>query len=178
MREKNIKKELQEIAPMLAQLKGQKEGFEVPNLYFDKLEQNIFARIKAEEEAESWSAATPKATSKSQLTPIQKISNWLMRPQIAISFSLALVAVLAIGIFVFPTNDTNGELAISDEEALEYIENNIDLFSEELIFETMETDLAEMDFSTEFNVNEEELNEYIEEYWIDEIDENLMKEVL
>ena len=58
MREhKAIREELEELSPFLAKLKGQDEGFKVPKGYFDTLENNIFARIKAEEEVESWGSA-------------------------------------------------------------------------------------------------------------------------
>lgn len=174
----NIQDELQDISPFLANLREKEDGFEVPNLYFDRLEQNIMAGIKAEEEAENWTTASSANPIETELTLTQKLKNWLFKPQFAMAFGLALVAIVAVTVFLQQPNDTIDGLAISEEEALEYIEDNIDQFSETIIMEAVGEDLAELEVSTDWEVNETELEEYIEENIIDDVDENLIDEIL
>jgi hypothetical protein len=162
---------------LLANLRQPKDGFNVPDNYFERFEQNLFARIKAEEEVESWEAASSANPIVEKTTLTQRLKNWLVRPQTAIAFSLTLVAILAVGILFQTEEASNTELAISEEEAFEYIENKIDQFSETIILESLGEQIAELEISTDINVNEEELNQYLEEN-IDDIDEILIDEIL
>ena len=195
---KNIKDELQEISPFLANLKKPDDGFEVPQNYFQNLENNIFARIKAEEEVEAWSVSDTEET---VIAPTQnwmhRLMKWFVQPQV--SLSLAMMIIVGIGFTLFQTNNQTETIEIAQiewttdeaiasltvEEVKEYVEDNVEEFSEELLSEVAE-DVIVVDVVEEvveeivpvevaIDVELEDLEEYFEEN-ISDFDEDILLE--
>lgn len=198
---KNIKEELQDISPFLANLKKQDDGFDVPQNYFNTLEDNIFARIKAEEEVEAWNISETENTSTiSRQSWMQRIMGWFAQPQV--SLSLAAMVIVGIGFALFQMNNQSEEIGIAEidwtmtsDEALasltidevnQYLEENVEDFSEDLLSEAAEGVIVEkiiqeptekiiLPVEPQMDVDLEELKEYIEEN-ISEFDEDMLVE--
>lgn len=174
----NIHQELNEIAPFLAQLRDKKTGFKAPEGYFSHFEDNLFARIKAEEEAENWANSSPIINESQPNNWLVTIKNWLLKPQVGISFALLLIIGIASVIWTNEPTSDEALTAVSSLEATEYIQEHIDQFSENFIIETLaENDWATIELSDDFEMDVE-LNEYIEQGFIDELDSELMDELL
>lgn len=159
-----IEEELENISPFLAQLR-QKEtrDFEVPDGYFETIEDNIWARIKAEDEVESWGEVNKNSLNIPTLTWLQRAKYWLLRPQVGISFALILVVVVALNIFVNPTVNDSENILLTEEDINEYLEDNIDEFSESLLLEGASEELAEADILMEFNLDDVNIDAYLGE---------------
>lgn len=196
MREKdNIQEELNELSPFLAKLRKPDDGFEVSQHYFQNFENNLMARIKAEEEVENWSPSTPnpvELTTSSSWT--SNLLSWLKTPQISISFAMILVIIVAISVILQPAErGTTAQIisieeAISDistEEMLAYVEENVEQFDETLLSEVVEIEVLEEDIEVEETVQietptletieTEELEQYLQEN-IEDFEESLIEE--
>jgi hypothetical protein len=174
----NIHQELNEIAPFLAQLREKETGLKAPEGYFNHFEDNLLARIKAEEAAENWANPSTTINEPQPNSWFVTIKNWLLKPQVGISFAILLIVGIASGIWIDGQTSDEGLMAISSLEATEYIQEHIDQFSETLIIETVaEDDWATIEFSDDFEMDNE-FDEYIEEGFIDELDSELMDELL
>ncbi|MEM1328303.1 MAG: hypothetical protein AAGI23_20280 [Bacteroidota bacterium] len=82
-------------------------GFQVPEGYFEQLEQDVWTRIEA--------------TSK----PRVLWQSW------AVAATVALL--LGIGSYFFFTSASPSDAVLSQQDALEYIEDNLEEFEEELL---------------------------------------------
>ncbi len=171
----HIQEELENISPFLAHLRQEEiENPKVPDGYFETIEDNIWARIKAEDEAESWGKVNVPSSPVPKVTWLQRVKSWLLCPQVGVSFALVLVAVFALNILVNPTVE-EGNIVLTEEEIDEYLEENIDQFSESLLLEGMSEELADADISIELNIDDADIDAYLEEN-IGEIDPNLLEE--
>ena len=196
---KNIKDELQGISPFLAKLKKPNDGFEVPQNYFQNLENNIFARIKAEEKVEAWSVSDTKETTIAPTQSwmqsiIQSLMSWFTKP--SISISLAMVIIIGIGFALFQTGNQAETIEIAQiewttdeaiasltvDEVNKYVEDNVEDFSEELLLEVAE-ELIFVDETVEIitptevelDVELEDIEQYIEDN-ISDFDEDILLE--
>ncbi len=97
---KEIQKELEEIAPFLATLKEQSEGYTVPKHFFNNMRIDIMNKVSAEE--------LPIILDKPKLSQWQMFLveiQSLFQPKIAIGFATLLLAFVGIFYF-FKPNDT------------------------------------------------------------------------
>lgn len=177
----NINKELEELSPLLAKFRTENDpnstmGFDVPEDYFARFEKNMLAKIKAEQEVEEWSA---------QKEEVKAPTFWqrLMKPfaTYQVSMALGMVLILVVAGIVGQVAVTNmykqANLALSETEANNYIEDNIELFSQSFLLDELGEDLAEADLLPSLELEDEAaLEEYLEETFIDEIDATLLEE--
>ncbi len=150
MEDKNIQKELEELAPFLEEIKRQRNQ-SVPENYFDALNQKILS---------------------------QTIDNKPVKAKKSFLFAFAKIA--AIGILLigttwiikpyFSTHEPTALEPISQEEIFSYMDENIDDITEdELIILLDESDLATTSIDSSLldqinldDIDEELLEEYIE----------------
>lgn len=135
-----IKKELEELSPMLAKMKKQPEGFSVPDDYFAKMETDIWDLVQPEDPIV---AQAPSQTS--WLDNIIQQIGWLLQPRMAMS--LASVAILIVAaIMLLPNADTadvNALAGLTADDATDYMAAHIDEFDTETLIEfAMESDLT------------------------------------
>lgn len=143
-KDNNIQEELQNISPLLAQMKDEQEGYKVPHLYFETLQDKVLAEAKKQ----------PKKTG---------ILARLFRPQLTLVASIMIL--LLAGIFLF-NNNKNTQITdleeISTEELAWYVNENIDDF--DLL---LEIDEPNLNISNGIELDPNDLENYIEEEFID-----------
>jgi len=62
MENKNIHEELQDISPLLTQMKGEKECYKVPHLYFENLQDKVLTKVAEQPQNTSVFARLFKST--------------------------------------------------------------------------------------------------------------------
>lgn len=164
-----IEDELREIAPFLADLRKEGDGFEVPQDYFSKLSDEMLAKVKPQSipSQPGW------------IDQLAGLLQTLLMPQVALRLAIVTgVIVIAVVLFTRQTEDhlyaTTNDL--STEEIQKYILHNIDEFDIELITNVIEDPVILREFSTDA-LEGEELDKVLEEM-IDEIDIQELEELL
>ncbi len=173
MKERNdIRKELEELSPFLAQLKDKNEGFEVPKNYFNSLTDSIMEQCQVEE--------VPEATPQAKKGWMNWLDSWLthlFQPRYVMAFASLLLVVFSF-FFLLPTEDSSTEVAFSEtisrEDAMVYVADNLEDFDLELLAE-LELDVNARDF---IELDEAEVEEYINENVLDDLDETSLEELL
>ena len=130
--------ELKDIAPILSQL-PKKDSFQFPENYFDELPGLIQERVRVK-------AQTPWKT--------------------ALKYALPFV-LLIVSIGYFTQKNTEKSIQISKQEAVDYIDNQMDIdFDETLLAEEISVQTVEQHTETSA----------VEDYLLDEADEELLIE--
>ncbi len=157
-----IKKELEELSPFLAQFQTRDSGFRTPKNYFKDLPDTIIGKIQAEEQA---SLERPKSTSgwlESLLASLQ----WLPQPRYAFALASVTIAIVAaLWILRSPFFKGEQELAWNDiptEEIDEYIADNLQDFEMDLLIE-FAPDLEEQNVFRSSEIQEEAIDAYLDE---------------
>jgi hypothetical protein len=139
----DILNELEELSPRLAQIKREEMPLEVPATYFAELQRDVLWQIRQEQRA----AAQPET----KPAP----ANWfawfdfLRRPRYAVAFAtLAVLLVAAIWVLAPRAGSSDNGLnpafaTLTEAEALEYIEDNVQDFDVELLAQFANLDLLE-----------------------------------
>lgn len=155
----DILKELQELAPDLAQLKreGKESGFQVPPTYFRDLTKVVMNEIQEERPDSARSLQTNWGTKL-----LQQLQVLLpLKPTLALA-SLGLL--IAMGLWwSTPSNtgDTDSPgLALNNEELEAYVLANIETFETELLIDMYAETFSEEE---EEPITEEHLDELLEE---------------
>lgn len=174
MKNDNIKKELQELSPLLSNLKEQKMPFQVPKGYFDTLQDDVWIRIQAEQ-------ALPQKANQTQASKwASTLSAWqvLLSPRLGLTFA-TLAVVITAGIFWFSNQaqeDKNPLAALTANEAAAYIQENIHEFDTDLLIEASAT-YPDLNVMLENNLDENEIEQYLQEV-IDELDDESLEDFL
>ncbi len=119
-KDKNIHKELEEISPFLAKMKGKKEEIETPENYFHYLENSVMQQVQLEQ--------NPVLQKKE----IRTISFWSRFFSLRVITGLASVILLiVVGIYFNQTAiDTSGDSLqfadLTDAEILNYLTDNVE----------------------------------------------------
>ena len=172
---KDIKKELEDLSPMLSKMREQKENpFQVPPNYFQSMQNEVFRQIASEQK-------TPEqVTAPNWVDQLIGQLQWLLQPRYAMA--LATVAVLLIaGIFYLqPTaNLPSTEVALNDlteDDITTYISSHIEDFDATLLVEAIpEEEDASLLPTPE--LEDEEIEEYLQDI-IDDIDLEELEELL
>jgi len=156
-RREDILNELEEIAPHLREIKS--DGFQVPEGYFEDLPKLVFARIRQED------LIVPERIKQQRFFShlLEELALLLQARYAALTF--ASIALLLIAVFLLSkSNSSINTLALEDlerAEIVQYIENNLEEFEEEL-------------FLLEKESNPE--NDYLESV-LEEIDVNTLEEL-
>ena len=167
---KEILDELKDIAPFLSEME-KKDGFQVPENYFNELSDKILAELDLSEKVV---APAPRESNPSWWDQLLEQISILFQPRVAVGFGVVLV--LMVSLFLF-TNDggeaQQGVLAdVTAEEASQYILDHIDDFEEELLMEALADVEGEVSLD-EMNFDEAELNEYLDELTDSDLEELL-----
>jgi len=165
MKENEINKELKEIAPFLSKLDKKEEGYQVPFNYFDVLPDQIMVQVQ------------PSAPVASPTKPRPSILDWLsglLQPRYALAFATLIGALLVIGYIFTGTTEAPSDPAllaanVSPEEARLYVQENLDLFAIDLL---AEDESVELDYNNIFDLNESDLQQYIEDEVLEGLEED------
>jgi hypothetical protein len=115
---KEIQKELEEIAPLLANLKEQPEGYTVPKHFFNNMRIDIMNKVQTE--AQPLPAETTKTPWwTSVLGQIQS----LLQPKMAIGFATLLLAFVGVFYFFKPDNTVENAINIVHADEQKEIQN-------------------------------------------------------
>lgn len=141
----HIQDELNELSPLLAELRQEEEGYKVPHLYFESLQNKVLNQVQ---EAS------------------QKVGFFMRFGWVRGSVMVASVAVLLLaGVFLFQNNNT--ETAdienISTDVLAMYLDGNVEDWDLDLLIE----DDFELDFTNGLNLDADEWDDYIEEELLD-----------
>ena len=166
---KDIQEELTELAPFLSKIPKQQpnEQFAVPSDYFDKLSSAIFEQTIDKEETVIIQEAEPQP---SWLDQIIWTLQALLQPKYAIAFATVLLLAVT-GVFLLQPASNADDLTLAEIDT--YIEENIDQFDEDLLVEFVPTDTE-----TTLDMEASELEEYIEDNILEDLDEETLEELL
>lgn len=172
-KDKHIQKELEELSPLLSQMKKQdvEDGFQVPFNFFEELPDLVLEQTKTKQAAISPTTSTIKWWDN-----IKTVINVLFQPRYAIGF--ATIALLVIAMLYLMPNPSIQATAyidleeISAEEIDTYISQHLDDFQEEILEQEALVDVFENEES--LHIDDAELEEYFEGI-VDEVElENLL----
>ncbi|MBK6950168.1 MAG: hypothetical protein IPH16_20690 [Haliscomenobacter sp.] len=151
-----LRDELRALSPLLEQLKSGKEGFQVPETYFQNLEGELLERIQQQERR------TPVRIPWWQ--PLLEQWQLLLQPRYALALASVLVLVAAGGYLIVRTGPGAAPCqdiaCLTAEEVRSYIETNIHDFDTRTILDAGGAGAAFDDVGLPSSVFEEgELNE-------------------
>ncbi len=165
-----IRKELEDIAPRLSELKKEQEGFRVPENYFGQMQQEVLERINAGKELSV-------VHSNTRIIPLFRQTRFWLK---VAGFALVLAAATY---WFLPDEDsrTNAYLAgFTPEEATEYVQNNFDEFDLDVMLEVAQLDPVELfpaQNAADNNLPLKDIDQYIDEI-IDDFDLEELEEML
>lgn len=148
-KDKNIHKELEELSPFLAGLKGKKEEIEVPKNYFHYLENSVMQQVQLEE--------NPVL----QATKVETVSFWnrLFSSKRIIGLATVILLIIVGTYFNQTTMDTSEASLqfadLTDAEILDYLTDNVetldiyslsDLDADDSILEMIDFEEGEGDY--------------------------------
>lgn len=159
--DKDIKKELEQISPLLAKLKKEQTPPELPANFFNNLQVDVIQELRPEFE-------------KSPATSVEKgiferFADWLRTPQVAMAFGVSLL-LMGVGVFLMNQPDPDAQdpwANISEESILNYLDENIDDFEAISLMEISEEE--EAIFDTE--LDDDLIDQYLEDN-LNQIDES------
>lgn len=163
--EDNIRKELEDLAPRLADLRGEPEGFRPPPGYFDALPDELMARL-------------------AQATGKPPTLKWRRSLFVRFRYVAAAAATILLLLAVWlshPPDDPAGAVAradlasVSEEELAAYVYHNIDAFDLDLF---VESGVVEADHTDDFpsDLDDTILTPYLE-YLLDELPTDSLEEM-
>lgn len=142
--EDNLHNELEQLSPLLLEIRKKPEGFQVPEDYFAKLQSSVLTQVKDEKTLVlNQNIAQQKATDKPSLwTLLIEQIEWLIRPKYAIAFASVVVMIMAGWFLLKPEANSNcNTLAcVSDDEIHQYLEENIDEVETEQLWKSIENE--------------------------------------
>ena len=165
-RKKEIKEELQEIAPFLSEIE-KKEVFKVPHNYFEQLPDEIMAQLKTKQNTQRKIAGLPWWN--------QFVEIILPFFQARIVMAMASIALIVASFFYLNQNDVENN--ISSMQYLAYIEENMDDFEEEMIFELSQNMEIGMDILLDIKIENQDLDTYLDDV-IEDLDDSTLEELL
>ena len=157
-----IKKELEELSPFLAQFQTRNSGFRTPENYFDGLPGAIMRKIKAEEQT---AFEAPKPTPGWLELLLAQIQQFFL-PRYALALATVAIVIVAL---VWTLNSGPGQsdqnLAWNDiptEEIDGYIADNLQDFEVDLLME-FAPDLERQSVLQGSKIQEEAIDAYLDE---------------
>jgi hypothetical protein len=151
-------------------LKKEKEGFRVPENYFDQMQQEVLGRIKADANLTVVSGHTP-------IIPLYRQTRFWLK---VAGFALVVAAATYV---LLPDNKGGSEVYLAEfsaEEASVYINTHLDEFELEDMLEVSQLDPMELFPSENTSANdmqEEGMDQYLDEI-IDDFDLEELEEIL
>lgn len=166
-----VQKELQELSPLLAQIRERQAGFSVPENYFQDLTGEILQKTIAPE-------TKTKGKSNGRLRSLRAGLPNFWQPRYAMAMAAALALLIIAGVLWLrpAAGDRSAEMAWSDlsvEEMTRYVQANIQEFDLETLVEIapeMETQSILRGTEIEPDVLDNYLEEIIEDVDIEELE--------
>lgn len=152
-KEHNIQDELKELSPLLAELREEEEGYKVPHLYFESMQNKVLRQVNE----------VP------QKAGLFARFSWMRNLAVAASVAVLLL----VGVFLLQnTNDAQvADLEnISTDVLAMYLDENVEDWDLDLLIE----DDLQLDFSDGLNLDEDEWEDYIEEELLDNDTDELL----
>ncbi len=173
-RKNEIKKELEEISPLLSELEKEKSGFRVPDNYFKEMQNEVFLNLRTAPETEK---PAPSFIQKI-ITESLRTLELLTQPRYALRLAgFALIVTVGVIIFQKLGNPVEQEylVGISAEDAMDYVTANIDDFEFEDVLEVAQVSPDELYAIPESSdeLIEEYIDEIIDDFEIEELEEML-----
>ena len=167
MKKKNeIKDELNKLSPFLSDIK-KKDSFKVPKNYFNSLPDKILEQVLVTTENPEKSIAQPNWLD----SLIENIAV-LFQPRYAVGLATVMILVIAA---VYFSQKTVSPIEESYQLASQYIEENIDEFDAEMLWEASVFESGEV--TDDETIEDVYLDEYFEEI-IDDLDDSELEELL
>lgn len=159
MKNKEVKKELEDIAPFLAELKARKKESKddsIPEGYFEDFRANFFEQLKAE-------------TEEAPIQSAKLISLSWRSIAVAASVAVLVISFLASNTFFNADDQANGFADLSMEDMYNYLDDNIEEFEMDelatIVLENEVDDFGIIDVDEDF-IDEE----YLEDEFLDDFD--------
>lgn len=171
---KEIQDELEKIAPSLSKLKKE-EVFDVPENYFSQLPDQILNEIDF---SKNKRVPDPVSSSRSSswLDQLADRLNIFFQPRIAVGFAMMILLAVASIFILNNENASSNEMAdLTSAELENYVKANIDDFEADELMNVLGDDGTGN--WTEIEIEDEDLNEYLEEI-IDDIDASDLEDFL
>lgn len=161
-KEKDIHKELEELSPLLAKMKSQKESIEMPENYFHYLENSVMQQVELE---------NVPVLQKTETASIPFLHRLFLSRTVA---GLASVILLIIAGIYLNTNRVEASepsqfADLTDTEILNYLADNaeiLDIYS----LDDLSTDASILDM---VDLNEEDVDYLLEESFTDIFNEEI-----
>lgn len=167
----DIKKELQELSPLLAKLKEKEKPLEAPENYFDALPDQIWEQIKLMPQPER--AQPQPGWRERTLLGLQT----LLQPKVAIGLATFIVLIVA-GVFIIKpgVKDHSEDLfaGLSAEEVTAYMSQNIHEFDTDLLIDAASA-YPDMSIFMGSEFDDTEIDQLLDEVVKDLDDETLEK---
>jgi hypothetical protein len=174
-----LKNELEALAPRLAKLKARQPKPQPPAGYFQALPDQVLARIGEEEWMREESPARTRTRPWAQaISEWLDAWQWLFVPRYRLALATVAVALVVGGILLLNPRPSAQLQAvqlsqISKDEALQYIERNIDNFDTELLLESgLVSDEQGEFFHTE--LDDSDIDSYLQEN-LQDLDESTLE---
>ncbi len=166
MNKKNeIKDELKNLSPFLSEIK-KKDSFKVPKNYFKSLPDNVLDQVRITNEA------SKSVTQANWLDRLIENIAILFQPKYAVGFATVLILVVAT---VYLTQKPNNQIDGPYQLISQYIEENIDEFDAEMLWEASVFEPGEVTNDEAFD--DAILDEFFEEI-IDDLDDSELEKLL
>lgn len=169
----DVKKELQELSPLLAKLKEKEQPLEVPENYFDALPDQIWEQIKLMPQSEC---------TQSQPAWWERIMiglQTLLQPRVAIGLATFAVLIVA-GIFMLkPDAEDHSEdlfASLSAEEVTAYMSQNIHEFDTDMLINAASA-YPDMNIFMGAEFDDAEVDQLLDEV-IKDLDDETLEELL
>ena len=174
-----IKKELEELSPFLANLKAKEDPFKVPTNYFDGLSDQIMGRIQEEVVVET---IVEKQERVSWVDRLVEQIQLLLQPQYALSLASVVLLLVAGTYFFWPESNFNTPdlqtltEGISEDELIQYLSTHIDEFEVNQFVDAGIQDLN-IEFFKGSEMDLEEMDELMDNL-LEDLDESSLEELL
>lgn len=171
----SINKELESLSPKLAKLKAKGTGLTVPENYFQALPDQVWEKIRLETKT---ATPPPRVSTSGWLDVATNFFYTLFQPRYALAFATVLVLLVA-GVLIFSDDatpqHTDPLAGISEEEALLYIQQNLEDFDTKLFTDLgISVSMNELFRSPEWN--DESIDSYLKEH-LDDIDTKTLEQL-
>lgn len=181
--EDNLHKELAELSPLLNDLRKKKEGFKVPDGYFEQLQVNVLTQLQ--EEKPPIVVSNPISVNAKHPSLWEQFLmqlEWLIRPRYAVAFG-SVALLIAASWYLFKSNDTINDncttlACVSDTEIEQYIEENIEDFETEQLWQSSEDAIAEVTAKTSKTEQEKNTQNPTKKYHLKEANDEELDEML
>ncbi|NUN99490.1 MAG: hypothetical protein HUU01_02610 [Saprospiraceae bacterium] len=167
----DLKKELEELSPLLSKLKAQDNPFKAPEGYFSSLPDELMARLRHAEQP------LPAPVQSGWSTRLLEFLESLIQPRLVVGF--ATIALLIVAGVLWLRQESGNEVSeqlalfsdLSAEEVNAYVTENIDAFEEEELMVAVEESGIEVENSLPaIDLDAQAIEEYMEDA-IHEMDE-------